>query len=56
MVFVRGSSMASNYKQLAELRYKDLVDTSSMPETDLLAIVTCMRQVSVNVDVNESKR
>ena len=56
MVSVRGSSMASNYKQLAELRYKDLVDTSSMSEEDSLVIATCMRQASVNVDVNESKR
>ena len=54
MVFVCGSSMTS--KQLAELRYKDRVDTSSMSEADLLAIVTCMRQASVNVDDNESKR
>ena len=58
MVFILGSSVTfEQFDGTPQAAYsKDLVDTSSMPEAELLAIVTLLRQGSVNtVDVNESK-
>ena len=55
MVFILGSSVT--FEQFDGTAYsKDLVDTSSMPEAELHAIVTLLRQGSVStVDVNGSK-
>ena len=58
MGFILGSSVTfEQFDGAAQAAYiKDLVDTSSMPEAELHAIVTLLRQGSVNtVDVNESK-
>ena len=58
MGFILGSSMTSEQFDVApQAAYsKDLVDTSSMSEAELQAIVTFLRQGSVStVDVNESK-
>ena len=55
MVFILGSSVT--FEQFDGTAYsKDLVDTSSMSEAELHAIVTLLRQGSVStVDVNGSK-
>ena len=55
MVFILGSSVT--FEQFDGTVYsKELVDTSSMSEAELHAIVTLLRQGSVStVDVNKSK-